>query len=352
MHPVPPSLQGLGFDPSFEALAAPHLADGNTVGRVTRSDRGLLTVQTADGQVRAAFTGRIRRAVAADPVSAPTVGDWVVLREGVVIAVLPRRSALVREDPDETTIGQVLAANVDLVLITTPMTAPPNLRRIERTLALVWQSGARAAIVATKSDLAEDLEGEIAAIETVALGVPVLPVSVVSGYGLPAVAELATPGTTIALLGPSGAGKSTLVNALAGEDRLATGAIRSDGRGRHVTTHRELVVLPGGGLLIDTPGLRTLALWDSDEGLDAAFEDIQTLAASCRFGDCSHSEEPGCAVVAAADAGTLDSARLEGWRKLRKEQRWLASRRDARLRAEDKAHWKQIHKAQRTKGHR
>lgn len=352
MQPVPPSLVRLGFDPSFEALAGPYLADGHSVGRVTRADRGLLTLLTGDGQVRAAFTARIRRAVAADPVSAPTVGDWVVLSEGVITAVLPRRSALVREDPDETTIGQVLAANVDLVLVTTPLSAAPNLRRIERTLALVWQSGANAAIVLTKSDLAADLEADVAAVETVALGVPVLTVSTVTGDGLPEVAGLATPGTTIALLGPSGAGKSTLVNALAGEDRLATGEIRSDGRGRHVTTHRELVALPGGGLLIDTPGLRTLALWDSDEGLDAAFADIQTLAASCRFADCAHDGEPGCAVVAAAEAGTLDTARLEGWRKLRREQRWLATRRDARMRAEDKAHWKAIHKAQRARGHR
>lgn len=352
MHSVSPSLERLGFDPSFQALAASHLAQGDAVGRVSRADRGLFTVLTSDAPVRAPFTGRIRRAAAADPVSAPTVGDWVVLREGVITAVLERRSALVREDPDETTIGQVLAANVDLVLITTPMTAPPNLRRIERTLALVWQSGANAAIVLTKSDLAEDVEGEVAAVETVALGVPVLTVSAVTGEGLAAVAQLATPGTTIALLGPSGAGKSTLVNALVGEDLLATGAIRADGRGRHVTTHRELVTLPGGGLLIDTPGLRTLALWDSDEGLDAAFSDIEELAGSCRFADCAHSGEPGCAVEAAAREGMLDAARLEGWRKLRREQRWLAKRRDARLRAEDKAHWKAIHKAQRARGHR
>jgi len=352
MQLVPSSLDRLGFDPSFRALAAPHLADGHTVGRVTRADRGLLTLLTAEGQVRAAFSGRLRRAVGVDPVSAPTVGDWVVLRDGVVVAVLQRRSALVREDPDETTIGQVLAANVDLVLVTAPLSAAPNLRRIERTLALVWQSGASAAIVLTKSDLADGLDGQIAAVETVALGVPVLPVSAVSGEGLAAVAALATPGTTLALLGPSGAGKSTLVNALAGEDRLATGEIRADGRGRHVTTHRELITLPGGGLLIDTPGLRTLALWDSDEGLDAAFADIHTLAASCRFADCAHSGEPGCAVIAAAEEGSLDPARLEGWRKLRREQRWLATRRDARLRAEDKAHWKAIHKANRTRGHR
>jgi len=337
-------LEALGWRPSLAhdlaawAAADPLDGDAAEVGRIVRVDRGACTVTTAGGDRRAAIPRRLAPFPGALTLGAPptpAVGDWAVLRDGVVAALLPRSSAIVRESPDRATASQVLAANVDTVFVVVALGGAPRLRRIERFLALAWGSGAAPVVVLAKADLSADLEADVALTASAALGVDVHPISAPSGEGLEALAEHVRPGETVALVGGSGAGKSTLVNALLGEDRLATQAIRSDGKGRHTTTHRELVLLPGGGLLLDTPGMRALALWGADEGIEATYADIEALAADCRFSDCAHAGEPGCAVVEAVESGVLAAERLEGYAKLQREQRWLASRQDARLRAEE-----------------
>jgi ribosome biogenesis GTPase len=257
-----------------------------------------------------------------------------------ILDILPRRTALIRANVSRTSRGglsgdshsQVLAANIDTVLVVEPARPDPSLGRIERLLALAWQSGARPYVVISKIDLASDRVGALDEVATAAPGVDVHPVCAVTGDGMAALRDIAA-GTSV-LIGGSGAGKSTLVNALAGKEVMRTQAIRtSDGRGRHTTTHRELIVTPG-GLLIDTPGVRRIGLHETEEGLSQAFADIEELVARCRFTDCAHDTEPGCAVLAALESGDLTERRLAGWRKLRREAEWMASRTDARRRAE------------------
>lgn len=333
------SLSSLGFDAAFAAALEP----GCTAGRVSRVDRGFCDVLAEDGEHRLPWSGTLSRAVSRDPVAMPCVGDWVAF-DTAVRAVLPRRTCFVRAGvrPGDSH-GQVLAANMDVVLVVEPAVPEPDLGRIERLLALAWESGARPVVVITKADLAEVDLGLIAG---AAPGAEVRAVAAPAGEGLDALRP--GPGETAVLLGRSGAGKSTLVNALAGGAFMATGGVReSDGRGRHTTVHRELLLLPGGGMVIDTPGLRGIGLHEADEGLSLAFSDIEELAEDCRFADCAHDGEPGCAVLAAVEAGGLPERRLASWRKLRREAEWAASRTDARLRAERTRQWKIIHRSMR-----
>jgi ribosome biogenesis GTPase len=332
-----PSLSSLGWDDSWAEAFAPY--DGLLPGRVARVDRGRCDVLTEHGEIQAGWRG--------DP---PCTGDWVAVRGDHVAAILPRRTAFVRGGVARESRGglsgdsqgQVLAANVEVALVVEPASPDTSLGRIERLLALAWQSGAVPYVVITKADLAADLPGLVEAVTTSAPGADVHAVSAVTGEGLDAVRALAT-GTSV-LLGPSGAGKSTLVNALAGEDVMRTQEIRAaDGRGRHTTTHRELVVVPG-GLIIDTPGVRRVGLYDADEGLAQAFSDVEELAARCRFSDCAHLTEPDCAVLQAIETGELPARRLAGWRRLRREADWMAARTDARLRAERLRERKLIHR--------
>ena len=302
---------------------------------------------TADGEARAPYSGALKRAAAEDPVNLPCVGDWVAIDTGPqpeVRTVLPRRTSIVRAGVTPgVSHGQVLAANIDLVYIAEPAVPSIDLGRIERLLALAWESGAVPVVVITKADLAEV---DLAAIAAAAPGADVLLVSSVTGAGLDAVRM--APGQTAVVLGRSGAGKSTLVNALAGNEVMATQDIRAaDGRGRHTTVHRELLLLPDGGMIIDTPGLRSVGLYDAAEGLAQVFTDIEELATQCRFVDCAHDTEPGCAVTEAVASGELPERRLASWRKLQREAAWMASRTDARLRAEQTRHWKVMSKAMR-----
>ena len=302
---------------------------------------------TADGESRASYSGALKRAAALDPVALPCVGDWVAIDTGPqpeVRAVLPRRTSIVRAGVSPgISHGQVLAANVDLVYLAEPAVPSIDLGRIERLLALAWESGAVPVIVITKADLAEV---DLAAVAAAAPGAEVVLVSSVTGAGLDDVRL--PPGRTAVVLGRSGAGKSTLVNALAGVDVMATQDIReADGRGRHTTVHRELLLLPDGGLIIDTPGLRSVGLYDAAEGLAQVFSDIEELATQCRFVDCAHDTEPGCAVTAAVASGEVPERRLASWRKLQREATWMASRTDARMRAEQTRQWKVMSKAMR-----
>ena len=324
----PVALESLGMTPRVAALIATH-GVGLTPGRVVRSDRGFAFVMTSGGVLVARSATRLLKS--ADEGGLPVVGDWVLLggdeTEPLVEEVLPRGTAIVRRDPGKAARLQVLAANVDTVLVTHPLGDRPNLSRLERELALVWDSGADPVIVLTKADLSEDAEGAVAEVSAIAPGVPVHAVSVVSGLGLEELRTYLTGGETVVLIGPSGSGKSTLVNALAGQDLQATREVRvADGRGRHTTVSRELIALDGGGLVIDTPGLRAVGMWDSADGIDQAFSDIAELAEGCRFRDCTHDGEE------AVGAGELPERRLESYRALQAEVRFVNDQMDVRAR--------------------
>ncbi len=332
-------LASLGWDAGFADAYRRFAGTDARPGRVLRADRGICTVLTACGTERAGFGGGVLMAAAADPARLPCAGDWVVVRQWpdrrvTLEAVLPRRTAVIRRTADKDASGQVLAANLDVAAVVEPVDPAPDAGRLERLLALAWESGARPVLLLSKCDTAADPDAIARQLGDLAPGVPVLPVSAERGAGLAAVAALVGPGRTLGLLGPSGAGKSTLVNALAGAPVMGTQAIRRvDGKGRHTTTYRALVPLPGGGAVIDTPGLRGVGLLDAAAGLDRAFADIAELAAACRFRDCTHHGEPGCAVAAALAAGALTARRLASWRALRREVAVESGRRAARVAA-------------------
>jgi len=310
-------------------------------GRVMRVDRGECDVLTSDGLARAhwrpsdAFAG------------GPCVGDQVTVTLGeysLVTDIAPRHGTITRtEVAPGSSEHQVLAANVDVLAICEPCHPGPTLARLERMLALAWESGAMPVIVLTKADLADDLESIIQDVTPLAIGVDVLPVTATTGAGLDQIRTLITPGMTLALLGRSGAGKSTLLNALLGEEAMVTSRLRADGRGRHTTTHRQMLMLPGGGYIIDTPGVKSVGI-ASSEGLEQVFADVEALTEHCRFGDCSHTVEPGCAVLDAVTNDELPQRRLDSYRKLQREAAYQARRADARLAAAERAKWKSIHK--------
>lgn len=346
----------LGYTQYWRVLFDSYAGEGLLPGRVARSDRGSCLVAWAGGLGRAQPSVRLRKA-AGSAVDLPAAGDWVALRDGaeaqvdeimLIEAVLPRRTAFIRSDPGNETAGQVLAANIDVVFVVHALGAEPNLRRIERELAVAWESGAQPVIALTKADLASDPDADVATVSAVASGVDVLSVSVPTSRGVQSLLSYCSGNRTVALIGPSGSGKSTLINAMIGEDRQATREVRvGDGKGRHTTVARELVPVPGGGVLVDTPGLRALALWDADHGISRVFGDIEELARSCRFVDCTHLREPGCALVAAVERGEVPAERLLSYQKLAQESARVSILRDARRRAEAKGKGKGISKAAR-----
>ncbi|MBK6403562.1 MAG: ribosome small subunit-dependent GTPase A [Holophagales bacterium] len=341
-------LTRFGWDPDFEALFENHAREGLVPGRVLTATREIYRLATPHGELAGELSGRLRFA-SDTPADLPAVGDWVAARAypgddlAVVDAVLPRRTALVRRAAGRRDEAQLLAANVDLLLVAAPLGGDLRARRIERFLALAREAGVPPAVVLTKADLVADPEATLAAAREIAGGAPVVAVSAVTGHGLENLSALLVPRATAALLGPSGAGKSTLVNALLGEERQATREIRdADRRGRHATTHRELFALPSGALLVDTPGLRELALWDAADGIAATFDEVSALAPSCRFRDCRHEAEPGCAVREAAGAGGLDAGRIAAWEKLRREEEALEMRRNLGPARAERLRWKRI----------
>lgn len=308
-------LSDYGFDDEIAAAAS---GRSGALGRVIRVDRGISTVVT-DAGIRRAAVGAVLRS-AATMEERPTIGDWVMIDRrddgDVIDSILPRRSAFRRGDADRMR-AQVVAANIDVVFVVHTASTEPNLRRIERELALAWESGATPVIVLTKADLCTDHATAVAALAPSAPGVEVLVTSVPDAIGIEALAAHARPNRTVAFIGASGVGKSTLVNALLGAEVQETAAIREvDGRGRHTTSHRELFVLPAGGIVIDTPGLRAIGMWQSDDGIALAFPDIEAFAARCRFSDCAHDVEPDCAVQAAVAAGEVAPERLRNYRDM------------------------------------
>jgi ribosome biogenesis GTPase len=340
-------LADLGWDDSWrEALygaastGSRRPARTEEPGVVTRVDRGLCIVLTGSGPVRASLGADLLEALARDPANGPCTGDWCRLRQWpdgpvTVEGLAPRRSVVLRADASRTSRGQALAANADVVAVVVALHPEPNLMRIERLLTIAWSSGAQPAVVLTKADLAVDGEEVAEDIRVAAPGVEVLVCSAATGDGIAAVRNLVGPGRTMALVGASGHGKSSLANALVGADLLTTRTIRADGKGRHTTVRRELVVVPGGGAVIDTPGLRGVGLQLDEGALASAFPDVEGLTTECRFRDCSHASEPGCAVRAAVETGALPVRRWESWQRLIGELERTRVRVEARRRLEE-----------------
>ena len=352
MTPLPPihTLADLGWNPRLDALFGEYRADGYVPARVSQEHRGQYIVLTADRDGPAVVTGK-HRDEAESRSDFPAVGDWIALRWsddgslGVIHGILPRASVFKRKAPGRVTEEQIIAANVDTVFLVSGLDHDFNVRRIERYVALAWESGATPVVLLNKADLCAELDERVKEVEHVAIGVDIVPLSATEGDGLDALRVYLAPGKTLALLGSSGVGKSTIINALLHESHMKTSGVRDDdSRGRHTTTHRELVLLPSGGMLIDTPGMRELQLWQDEDSVDRAFEDVTEFATQCRFNDCQHEHEPGCAVQAALASGALDEGRYESYLKLRKELHYLARKQDQRLQAEEKAKWKNIHK--------
>lgn len=348
----PCPLTAYGWDDGFAESFLRHAGRGFLPGRIVRVDRGRVDAVVPEGDGVRTVLADTALVATSDPMRVPCTGDWAVIdlgevgtgRDAAVRALLPRRTAFTRSTSSKRSEGQVLAANVDHAVIAVSLAVEPDLGRVERFVSLAWESGAQPLLVLTKADLGggpDAVAHLLADAQTAAPGVRVLAVSAATGEGLDALAAVLASGTSV-LLGQSGAGKSTLANALLGEDVQGVRAARDrDGKGRHTTTTRDLLVLPGGGVVIDTPGLRGVGMWDADAGLARTFSDIEELAAECRFHDCGHHTEPGCAVLAAIDRGDLPQRRLESYRKLLRENEWIVAKTDARLRAEIRKDWKQ-----------
>jgi ribosome biogenesis GTPase len=340
-------LSSLGWDESFRTSYEPHARPDQTPARVTRVDRGICTLITAGGTLRSSLGGALLASAAKDPTRLPCAGDWAVVRtwpdeRTTVEAVLARRTAVIRASAGAEAVGQVLVSNVDTVAVVVSVDPEPDLGLIERLLSLAWESGARPFVALTKVDLATHPAILVDEVTHIAPGVEVHAVSGASGTGLDRLRALVDGGRTLGLLGPSGSGKSTIVNALARATVMPTRPIRrSDGRGRHTTTHRALVALPGGGAVIDIPGIRAVGLFAGIDGLARAFADVVTFAGQCRFDDCTHLHEPDCAVLAAVTAGELTPRRIEHWRKLQREIERESHRRELRIDAHERRRWAQ-----------
>ncbi len=334
------TLAALGWSDELEAAFTPYVERGFIPARVVAEHRGGYYVRSELGDRLAQARGRLRD----DELwgGMPAVGDWVVVCDApgerfAIEALLPRRTKVSRKTPWLKAEEHILVANVDTVVLVTGLDQDFNPRRLERYLTAAWDSGADPVIVLTKLDVCDD-PGKVAEAESVAVGVPVHPVSNVTGEGIDAVRELLEPAKTFVLLGSSGTGKSTLANRLAGRTVMEIGGLRNDGRGRHTTRHRQLLVMPGGAILIDTPGLRELQIWEGD--IDSAFADIAELASQCRFNDCAHSTEPDCAVREALESGELDEGRWTNYVKLQRELRSIEVRSSRRLQRELKSRWR------------
>lgn len=349
------NLQALGWNETFLEHFAQYATDEEiTVARVALEHKHLYRVYAEQGDLLGSVSGKMRH-VAFGREDYPAVGDWVVIsarpEEGkaTIHGILPRFSKFSRKVAGNATEEQIVAANVNTVFLVMALNNDFNVRRLERYLVAAWESGATPVVVLTKMDLCEDVEEKIAEVEGVAFGVPIHAVSSELELGLEQLAPYVGEGQTVALLGSSGVGKSTLVNRLCGEERMATGGVREgDDRGKHTTTYRELIRMPQGGLLIDTPGMRELQLWEAEESsFSDSFQDVEEFAKQCFYRDCKHQKEPGCAVQAALADGTLDEARYQSYVKLQRELAYLERKADVRAQSAERDKWKKIAKQMR-----
>ncbi|TPG82507.1 ribosome small subunit-dependent GTPase A [Brevibacillus laterosporus] len=346
-------LKTLGWNQHFEQHFASYTDPTFIVGRVTLEHKRIYRVMTEGGELLAEISGKMRYQ-AFDREDYPAIGDWVVMhprweeQKATIHAILPRQSKFSRKAAGGSLEEQIVAANVNTVFLVNALNLDFNLRRIERYLLVTWESGANPVIVLSKADLCEDIEDKIAEVESIALGVPIFAISSVAHQGLEQLLPYVQVGQTVALLGSSGVGKSSLVNALSNQQLQVVQEVRSgDDRGKHTTTHRELFFLPSGGLMIDTPGMRELQLWDSNEGLADTFKDIEELAERCRFYDCKHTTEPGCAIQTALEDGTLTDKRYQNYVKLQRELAFLARKENRQAQSAEKDRWKKITKSMR-----
>jgi len=347
------NLADLGWRASLGESFKPYGKQGLRPARVAREDKNSYLVLSERGELMAEVSGKVRHE-ASGRADFPAVGDWVAIQpryeeaSATIHTLLPRISSFSRKVAGSQTEEQVLAANVDTVFLVSGLDGDFNLRRIERYLALAWNSGAASVVVLNKADLCADVDVKAEQVASIALGVPIHPVSAVERRGLDVLNEYLGHGKTVALLGSSGVGKSTLINSFLGTDRQRVRAVRQDdSHGRHTTTHRELILLPGGGMVIDTPGMRELQMWTDRERLTGTFDDIEALASRCRFRNCKHEREPGCAIASALRDGTLDAGRFQSYLKLQRELRYLDTRTDQKARMIEAAKWKRIAKASR-----
>jgi ribosome biogenesis GTPase / thiamine phosphate phosphatase len=351
-------LEDLGWGPFFQQQLNSGDEPGLVPARVTEELKGAYRAVAEAGEFAATTSGRLRHE-ALSRGALPAAGDWVLVARidagsAVIQRVLERRTKLSRKTASGAerrsggrTEEQILAANVDTVFVVAALNRDYNPRRLERYLAAVWESGARPVVVLNKADLHGEVRRMVREAEALSAGVEVIASSSLTGEGIDDIRAALKPGESAVLVGSSGVGKSSLINCLLDEDTLTVRGIRSDGRGRHTTTSRQLLMLPWGGIVIDTPGLRELTLWDVDDGLDRAFADIGSLARECAFRDCRHAEEPGCAVREAVAEGALPEERFAGYRKLEREREFMARRQDKALDIAEKKRWKRIHVANR-----
>ncbi len=342
------TIEQYGWNETWNTHFEQYENEGYIPGRVALEHKRSYRVLTMHGELLAEVSGRMRFE-AGEREDFPAVGDWVAVSarpdegKATIHAILPRASKFSRKAAGRTTEEQIVAANVDTIFLVNALNQDFNVRRLERYLVMAWESGANPVIILSKADLCDDIAEKVREVEAVAFGVPVHVISAVEDSGMEELDSYLAAGNTVALLGSSGAGKSTLTNRLFGSEVQLVKEIREeDGRGRHTTTHRELIVLPGGGLVIDTPGMRELQLWEADESLGTSFNDIEELAGNCRFRDCSHNSEPGCAVKAAIDDGSLEEKRYESYVKLQKELAFLERKADKKAQLEEKEKWKKI----------
>lgn len=344
------NLENIGMSAEVNSLFNESYPDGLKLGRVALEHKHSYRVWLEEGEYLCTLAGKLTFE-ANGREDLPAVGDWVAVQaspgemRGTIKGIIPRKSKFSRKAAGQVTEEQIVAANVDTVFIVNSLNDDLNLRRIERYLLLAWESGSNPVIVLSKADLVTDLQAKLDQVSSVAIGVPVIAVSVLEEKGIEELQAYLAPGKTIALIGSSGVGKSSLVNYFTGFEKQLVQEIReNDDKGKHTTTHREMVRLPGGAILIDTPGMREIQLWTSEDGITESFADIKEYADACKFRDCSHKNEPGCAVVSAIQEGLLEESRLVSYKKLQKELAFIDRKLDKKAQADEKKHWKNISK--------
>ncbi len=341
------NIESFGWNNFFRQHFAEYIDSGFIPARISQEHRSVYKLISNNGELTAEISGKYRYQTS-EKADFPSVGDWVAVElieddKAIIHNLLPRKNKFSRKVPGTNTIEQVLVANIDKLFIVCGLDTGRNPRRIERYLTIAWDNEMTPVVVLNKTDLCDDPDNEIAEAKAVAFGIPVIPVSAKTGEGIELLKENIKPTETITLLGSSGVGKSSIINAVLGEQQLKTGDVRDfDKKGRHTTTHREMILLPDSGIIIDTPGMRELQLWGDEEGLEQTFEDIEELTASCKFNDCRHNGEPGCAIAGAIDIGSLDPKRFNSYLKMQKELRHLERRQDQKASLLEKKKWKKI----------